>query len=100
MRERGAAVSTKTQIRWSGGTYHPDFGVPTQHVLYEVKPAALTKTAVNLAKFAAAREYCSQRGIKFKVMTENDFEKLTFAESMLVEGVKWDEQTFKYFQAR
>jgi len=85
-------------IRWSGGTYRPDFGVPSQGLLFEVKPSRLAKTPKNMAKFEAARAYCAERGLEFRVVTEDDFPKLSFQELLAVEGVKWDERTFEYFR--
>lgn len=87
-------------IMWSGGTYRPDFGVPSRGLLFEVKPASLTKTPKNMAKFEAARAYCASRGLEFRVVTENDFPKLSFQELFDIEGVKWDERTFEYFKKR
>jgi hypothetical protein len=56
-------------------TYIPDFLVKYKSgetKLIEVKPIGLIDDPVNLAKFAAAREYCKNKGWSFEVWTEED----------------------------
>jgi len=56
-------------------TYVVDFYVPNTKTLYEVKRSTdidnLSEN--NLAKFVAAKDHCSQRGLQFVVVTERDF---------------------------
>ena len=55
--------------------YVPDFLVTYndgRRLLIEVKPACHVDAAVNLAKFAAARDYCSKNGLEFVVWTQKE----------------------------
>lgn len=54
--------------------YVPDFLVKSRNVLYEVKSSYSKQGNENEAKFHAAIEFCSQRGMTFEVVTENDFD--------------------------
>jgi hypothetical protein len=83
-------------------TYHVDFYVKSQNVVYEVKPAYAVKkpTLINAAKWNAARDFFSQRGIDFKIVTENDFQKIKFDDALKDADVVWKTETFKYFQRR
>ena len=40
--------------------------------LIEIKPAKLTETDENIAKFAAARTWCAENNATFVVLTENE----------------------------
>ena len=53
--------------------YIPDFLVEYlggRKVLYEVKPFERKGSETNKRKFKAAREYCKDNNMKFKVITE------------------------------
>lgn len=53
--------------------YVPDLIVSLRDgatVIEEIKPAALIDTALNIAKFAACREFCESRGWYFRIVTE------------------------------
>lgn len=53
--------------------YVPDFLVTYsdgRRLLIEVKPLCFVDAAINIAKFAAAREYCSMNGLTFEVWTQ------------------------------
>jgi hypothetical protein len=54
--------------------YFPDFIVNyiAGQKMIEVKPAKFVNSPKNLAKFAAAREYCGQNNIEFEVWTKKD----------------------------
>jgi len=54
--------------------YFPDFLVcySNKQKIIEVKPDKFLNSSKNLAKFAAAREYCAQNNIEFEVWTEKD----------------------------
>jgi hypothetical protein len=54
--------------------YVPDFVV--DNVIIEIKPTRFMLKKINLAKFAAAREYCKQNNMEFKVLTENELRLL------------------------
>jgi hypothetical protein len=64
--------------REEGGRLHvrhyvPDFLVEYadgRRLLIEVKPACHVDAAINVAKFAAAREYCQKNGLEFVVWTQ------------------------------
>ena len=67
-------------MRVEGGREHlrnyvPDFLVTYangQKVLIEVKPECYLDAGVNVAKFAAAREWCEQNAATFRVWTQTD----------------------------
>jgi len=79
-------------------TYKPDFFVPATQTLYEVKPAYAVSREENVNKFAAARNYCREKGWTFAVVTENDFRKIPFAEAQADANVTFDERTLTYFR--
>lgn len=80
-------------------TYRIDFFVRPENVAYEVKPAyVLRKPGLQQAKWDAARTFLGQRGIKFEVVTERDFEKVTFETARQDPDVAWKEETLKYFK--
>lgn len=59
-------------------SYHPDF--ICDNVIFEIKPKRLCGTADNKSKFSAAEKWCKENGFLFKVLTEEDVEKLSFDE--------------------
>lgn len=81
-------------------TYCIDFYVSSRRVAYEVKPSYVIKkvSAINEAKWSAAREYFKQRGVEFCVVTDLDFPKIAFNVARQDNEVKWKEETFKYFK--
>ncbi len=81
-------------------TYCIDFYVRSRQVVYEVKPSYVIKkvSAINKAKWIAAREYFNQRGVEFRVVTELDFPKIVFDVARQDDDVTWKEETFKYFK--
>ena len=81
-------------------TYRNDFYVPLKQIVYEVKPSYVLKrvSAINDAKWAAARAHLQQQGIEFRVVTERDFQKITFDVARQDVDVVWKEKTFKYFK--
>ena len=83
-------------------TYRIDFYVQTQNIVYEVKPAYAVKkpTPLNEAKWNAAREFFSRHKIEFKIVTENDFQKIKFDDAIKDADVVWKEETFKYFNKK
>lgn len=54
------------QFNGKNRTYAPDFIVGNR--LIEIKPAKLHDSPNNLAKFAAAKDFCDQNGLTFKVI--------------------------------
>ncbi len=54
--------------------YCPDFLVSftNQTIILEVKPKKFVNSDKNVAKFSAARDYCSDNNLKFEVWTEKD----------------------------
>ena len=68
----------------NGGIYQKRWYIPDVLEIYqdgrkeliEVKPSGLTNKEINQFKFIAAREYCKQGGILFKIITEKDLKKL------------------------
>lgn len=55
--------------------YIPDFlieRIDGSTVLMEVKPICYLESAINVAKFAAAREYCVKNGWTFEVWTQKE----------------------------
>lgn len=82
-------------------TYHIDFHVVPEQTVYEVKPAYVMKKppTLQLTKWEAAKVFCAEHGLQFKVVTENDFHKITFKDAYDGDNeIKWDERTFKYFK--
>lgn len=80
-------------------TYRIDFFVKSENVAYEVKPAyVLRKPGLQQVKWDAARTFLGQRGVVFKIVTEHDFEKVTFDVARQDSNVSWKEKTFKYFK--
>lgn len=78
-------------------TYRPDFYVPSQRTLYEVKPFYAIKNENNLLKWEAAQKYCCELGLTFKVITEKEFKKIEFDVALNDPDIKWKEKTFEYF---
>jgi hypothetical protein len=55
--------------------YVPDFlvtYVDGRKVLIEIKPECYLAAQINVAKFAAAKEYCALNGLEFEVWTQED----------------------------
>lgn len=61
----------KKNKRW----YIPDFIIDNK-IMAEIKPVYQMRKKQNLAKFAAAREYCKQNNMEFKVLTEIELRQL------------------------
>jgi hypothetical protein len=56
-------------------TYIPDF-ILNGNLLVEIKPKRLVKTPLIKLKTKAAKLFCKKNNMKYKIFTENDFEKL------------------------
>lgn len=54
--------------------YIPDFLVG--NVVIEIKPTRFMLKKINLAKFEAARAYCKENNLEFKILTEVDLREL------------------------
>lgn len=69
-----------TYINSAGTTrsYHPDF--VCDNTIFEIKPKRLCGAADNKLKFASAEEWCKENGFLFKVLTEDNIERLSFDE--------------------
>ena len=76
-------------------TCRPDFYNPALKTVYEVKQS-YALSSCNL-KHEAAQSYFDDRGLTFKVVTENDFLKIKFEDALKDENIVWDERTFGYF---
>lgn len=85
-------------------TYTIDFYVKLINTVYEVKPnyqiKIIKETDILSIKIKSAQNFFSERNIIFSIVTENDFNKISFAEALQDENVKFDERTFKYFNRR
>jgi hypothetical protein len=54
--------------------YVPDFlieHIDGRKIIVEVKPACYVNAPINVTKFSAAREYCSQKGFEFEVWSQD-----------------------------
>lgn len=56
-------------------TYHPDFIL--ENTIFEVKPKHLLNSKTNQLKFEAAKLYCMKNQLIYKIITEEDIEKLS-----------------------
>lgn len=81
-------------------TYRPDFYVKSCQIVYEVKPSYVLKNvpAIQTLKWNAMRELLEPLGIKFNVITDVDFPKVSFDVARQDPDVVWKEETFKYFK--
>jgi hypothetical protein len=81
-------------------TYRIDFYVKSQQVVYEVKPSyVLKKIPLNQQlKWDAAKKFFLEKGIEFKIITEKDFQKITFNKALLDKDIEWNKKTFEYFK--
>lgn len=59
--------------------YLPDF-ILNDKELIEIKPLSLINSLENKLKFEAAKKYCEENNLIFKVFTENDFKVLSIDE--------------------
>jgi hypothetical protein len=73
---------------YSGGerTYCPDYRVGNE--VYEIKPNALIDHRENSAKFFAARIFCEERSLKFKVVTEETYDLSKYSKEYIVGLIK------------
>jgi len=79
-------------------TYTIDFYVPSQSVVYEVKQSWALKTKEVNLKCEFANQFFEQLGLKFIVVTENDFKKLKFDDALQDLDVVFLENSFKNFK--
>jgi len=91
--------SHRFEYEWNNKkrTYCSDFFVISENVLYEVKPLYALNNEINQCKFQAAQRALEGTGIMFRVVTENDFRKISFDEARKDVDVVWKEETFRYF---
>lgn len=77
---KGAECISIPYIDYKGRqrTYHPDFY--TDKCIIEIKPKKLLKALNNVKKFEAANKYCENNGLEFKILTEENINKLTYEE--------------------
>jgi hypothetical protein len=55
--------------------YYPDFLIHTvdnRTIMVEIKPKYQWRWDINQSKWKAAKDYCSQNNIEFKVMGQNE----------------------------
>jgi len=91
----------KVPYRNSSGvdrTYTPDFYDPASSTVYECKMSWCNNSKDNQEKFKAAEEFFEKKNIKFRVVTENDFHKLSFKEAEKMENVNLNKGSLKYFR--
>lgn len=69
-------INIKYNFNGTCRTYHPDFLIDN-NCLIEIKPFNLINTIMNKAKFEAAKQYCFNENLTFKVLTEKDIKKLS-----------------------
>lgn len=74
-------------------TYVADFVIGKY--LVECKPKRLIGTAMNLAKFEAAREFCKKNDMKFKVTTPRKFSVIEMLKMHDAELIKIEESKLK-----
>ncbi len=76
-----SAESVKYKVKYSTGgvsrTYFPDYYLQDTDEIVEVKPMKLSKSKDNIAKFEAAKH---KYGEKFKIITEQDIQRLSTQE--------------------
>jgi len=75
-----SAEKNKFKIKYidyknSERTYIPDF-ILNDNLLVEIKPKRLVNTPLIKLKTRAAKLFCKKNNMKYKIFTENDFEKL------------------------
>lgn len=61
-------------IKYGSNNYNPDFSIKYKCgclVVEEVKPNFMLSNHINKSKFKAAAKYCSENGLIFRVVTEN-----------------------------
>jgi nitrogen fixation protein len=58
--------------------YYPDFVIlyKNDKLLIEIKPENQTLNETNQRKFAAAKEFANQKGLKFLILTEKELQNL------------------------
>jgi hypothetical protein len=80
--------------------YCIDFYVKSQNIVYEVKPSyVLKKIPLNQQlKWDSAKIFFDEKNIEFKIVTEKDFNKITFNEALLDKDIEWNKKTFEYFK--
>lgn len=66
-------------------TYIPDFYVEPDGLLVEIKPwQRVTKKSTKFKlKIEAAKRYCGENDLEFKVLTDKDFRRYTLREARL-----------------
>ncbi len=74
-------------------TYTPDFLLGPEKIIVEVKTTnelrRFDKRESNDIKFAAARRFCTEHGLSFRVMTEDDFPVLSYRVAFRDPNVVW-----------
>lgn len=79
-------------------TYTIDFYVKSQKIAYEVKQSWALKNREVLLKAEFANRFFENIGIKFMIVTENDFQKLRFEDALSDENVCFIQSTLKNFK--
>ena len=69
-------------------TYIPDFFVPKQRIVYEIKASWALKNDDVVAKYKAATEFFLEKQIEYQILTEKDFRKQSIKDLKLDPDVK------------
>jgi hypothetical protein len=80
--------------------YVPDLIVTSKDgstAIEEIKPSAMTGLPLNVAKFAAARTFCAERGWHFRVVTETD---VGYVRSLAPSALTKDERRKRHNEKR
>ncbi len=85
-------------------TYRVDFYDKVTNTVYEVKPSYILSVKsfceAQIKKWEAAKEYFRILNIEFKIVTEENFRKISFDEALKDPDVIWKEETFSYFKRK
>lgn len=79
-------------------TYRIDFYVPSIKTAYEVKQSFALKFEENIQKWDYAESFFNDLNVKFQVVTEHDFRKISFDETKNDHNVVFIQKTLNYFR--
>lgn len=81
-------------------TYRIDFSIPSKKIAYEVKPSyiAVNPNEITKLKWDAAIAFYKKKGWEFCVVSENEFEKISFKNALNDQDIVFKKETFAYFR--
>jgi hypothetical protein len=79
-------------------TYTPDFYIPSENTVFEVKPKYAIGLSQNVAKIEAAKSFFKEMGVLYAVVSEDNFRKIPFAEAKADKDIVFSEKTLTYFK--